>query len=63
MSLETKNKLKRWIRTFIGIFLLGAGVALATVPEMGTDPLAGFDEVLSEIKVRLDEIAKEGGKS
>ena len=49
MNSEMKSKLKKWILTMIGIALLGAGVALATVPQLGTDPLAGFNEALSRI--------------
>ena len=44
-----KNKLKRWIMTLSGIVFMGVGVAAATVPELGTDPLAGFNEVLSKM--------------
>lgn len=41
--------MRKWTRTLVGVLFLGVGVALATIPGMGTDPLAGFDEVLSKM--------------
>ena len=53
MNLETKTSIKRLSVTILGILLLGSGVGLATVAQIGSDCMASFCEVLSE---RLDFI-------
>ena len=47
MNSETKNNIKKLTVSIIGVMLVGAGVALATLPELGSDCLASFNEVVS----------------
>jgi len=42
-----KSKMKRFVVTLLGIFFLGAGVAIDTAAALGTDCMAGFNEAFA----------------
>ena len=48
MNLEMKSKMKRLFVTLLGIFFLGAGVAVDTAAALGTDCMAGFNEAFAK---------------
>ena len=47
MNSEMKSKMKRFVVTLLGIFFLGAGVAIDTAAALGTDCMAGFNEAFA----------------
>lgn len=45
--MNSKMMIKRLILTIVGLCFLGAGVAMITSVNMGTEPMAGFVEIFS----------------